>query len=401
MDNAILRDVALRWMKLHEAHRRTGFDLEFDRLHAPDFKDFSPGGPNAMRDGFKRGLVAWYLAFPDLDVRVDDLVIDCEQSKATIRWSAVGTHQGSYLGAVPTGRTIRFRGIEVITIAGAALIERWGEWDGIDLLSQLGILPTASVCPPSVGQQAEPRPLSADPGLSPPVESDTGKGRTNAVRSRRNIEAKYRCPDLAAVRERVQALGARSMGVLKQQDTFFSAQSARLKLREFGNGRAELISYRRADVSHARGSDYTICLVSDPSQMRQTLDHALGTSGAVAKQRELYLFRNTRIHLDAVDHLGDFVELETVLGGQSDNDAHRELRHVAEALGMEAGQVEAKPYVDLLAACQERDITASTPPRSQSKAAPDARAIYELHPEKYDELVRREDHSAATPRTSR
>ena len=115
----------------------------------------------------------------------------------------------------------------------------------------------------------------------------------------------------------------------------------------------------------------------------------------------MYLFRNTRIHLDAVDHLGDFVELETVLGGQSDNDAHRELRHVAEALGMEAGQVEAKPYVDLLAACQERDITASTPPGSQSKAAPDARAIYELHPEKYDELVRREDHSAATPRTSR
>ena len=387
-----LREVALRWMKLHEAHRRPDFEQEFERLHAPNFRDFSPGGPNSQRDGFKQGLVAWYLAFPDLDVRVDDLVVDCERSKVAIRWSAVGTHRASYLGAAPTGRVIRFRGIEVITVADAALVERWGEWDGIDLLSQLGLLATANMCQPSDERQAEPRPPSADPALSPQEENDRGIGRANAVEPRRNIEAKYRCPDLAAVRERAQALGARSMGVLKQQDTFFSAPLARLKLRDSGNGKAELISYRRADVPHARGSDYTICRVSDPSQMRQTLGHALGASGAVAKQRELYLFRTTRIHLDAVDNLGDFVELETVLGGQSDDDAHKELRYVAEALGLEAGQVVAKPYVDLLAACQERNITASTSLGSQSKAAPDARAIYQSHPEEYDELIRHEDH---------
>jgi predicted ester cyclase len=140
MDAATLRQVASQWMRLHEAHRCPGFDQEFDRLHAPHFRDFSPGGPNALRDGFKQGLVAWYVAFPDLDVRVDDLVVDLDQSKVAVRWSAVGTHRGRFLGAEPTGKVIHFRGIEIITVAGDALTERWGEWDAMDLLGQLGVL---------------------------------------------------------------------------------------------------------------------------------------------------------------------------------------------------------------------------------------------------------------------
>jgi predicted ester cyclase len=142
MQGKALREVAHRWMKLHEAHRGPDFDQEFDRLHAPSFRDFSPSGHDTDRDGYRRGLAAWYCAFPDLDVRVDDLVVDSEQNKVAIRWSAVGTHRGSYLGVAPTGRTIRFKGIEIITIAADSLIERWGEWDGIDLLAQLGALRT-------------------------------------------------------------------------------------------------------------------------------------------------------------------------------------------------------------------------------------------------------------------
>jgi predicted adenylyl cyclase CyaB len=307
-------------MRLHEAHRRPGFDQEFERLHAPTFRDFSPGGPSADREGFKQGLVAWYSAFPDLEVSVDALVVDQEQGQVAIRWSAVGTHRGSFLGAEPTGRPTRFRGIEIITVVGETLTERWGEWDAKDLLGQLGVLP--------------------EPGDSLP--------RDHPNAARRNIEAKYECADLASVRQRAMALGAEPRGVMKQQDTFFRAALSRLKLRTFGDGTAELISYRRTDESRVRGSDYVTCAVSNPERLAQTLSHALGTTGVVSKERELWLHGSTRIHLDRVENLGAFVELETVLDGKADEGGHRELHHVAEVLGLGASRVVAKPYLDLL-----------------------------------------------------
>ena len=55
-----------------------------------------------------------------------------------VRWSARGTHRGPYLGAEPTGRTVTFKGVEVLRIEGGRILERWGEWDGIELLAQLG-----------------------------------------------------------------------------------------------------------------------------------------------------------------------------------------------------------------------------------------------------------------------
>ena len=139
MEDASLRAVARRWMNLHEANRRPSFDQEFEALHAFDFQDHSPTGRAADREAFKQGLVEWYGAFPDLDVQVEDLVVDAEQGKVTIRWSAVGTHRAAFLGAAATGRQVHFRGIEILTIARGVVVERWGEWDGIDLLAQLGV----------------------------------------------------------------------------------------------------------------------------------------------------------------------------------------------------------------------------------------------------------------------
>jgi adenylate cyclase, class 2 len=168
------------------------------------------------------------------------------------------------------------------------------------------------------------------------------------MEARRNIEAKYRCADLHAVRQRAEGMGARRVGVLMQRDTFFGAPYSRLKLRNFGDGKAELISYRREDAARARGSDYMICAVAAPAQMEELLAHALGRVGVVAKRRELFVFQNTRIHLDEVDGLGTFAELETVLSSRTDADGHTELIHVAEALGLKADQMEAKPYVELM-----------------------------------------------------
>ena len=165
---------------------------------------------------------------------------------------------------------------------------------------------------------------------------------------RRNIEVKCRCRDLAAARERAQALGATDAGVLHQDDTFFDAPQARLKLRDFGDGAAELISYRRDDTVQARASDFFVCPIADPSRLRATLAHALLTTGSVRKRRHLFLYRHTRIHLDDVEGLGTFVELETVVTEQSNDEAHAELRHVATALGLKPEDAVPHPYVELL-----------------------------------------------------
>jgi predicted adenylyl cyclase CyaB len=168
------------------------------------------------------------------------------------------------------------------------------------------------------------------------------------ARRRRNIEVKARCGDLRVVRARAEALGARDMGILNQRDTFFGALRARLKLREFGDGSAELISYTRPDVASARGSDYVLAPVDRPAAVRAALEQSLGILGTVVKVRHLFLLQATRIHLDEVEGLGSFVELETVIAGQSDEEAHGELRGIAEALHIEAKDLVALPYVEQL-----------------------------------------------------
>jgi steroid delta-isomerase-like uncharacterized protein len=129
--------IARRWMI--EVWQR-GNVAAVDDLHAPDFVDSSPAGRAADREGYKAGVAELYAAFPDFCAAVDDLIVDAAAGRVAIRWTASGTHQGAFLGAPPTGRRITFRGIDILRIEGGQIVERWGEWDGIDLLHQLGML---------------------------------------------------------------------------------------------------------------------------------------------------------------------------------------------------------------------------------------------------------------------
>ena len=184
-----------------------------------------------------------------------------------------------------------------------------------------------------------------------PVDAPQGLGGTVSGPGR-NIEIKARCRDLEAAAARAIALGARDAGVLQQRDTFFATTRGRLKLREFGDGRAELISYERPDVAAARASDYVIAPLEDPAAaraVRAALERALGVVRVVVKTRRLFLHASTRIHLDTVEGLGTFVELETVIGAQSDDEAHAELRALATALGIRDDDRVAVPYTELSA----------------------------------------------------
>jgi homotetrameric cytidine deaminase len=142
---------------------------------------------------------------------------------------------------------------------------------------------------------------------------------------RRNVELKARDADPEATLRRALELGASDEGVLRQRDTYFGRTRGRLKLREQEPGGAELIAYQRPDDAQARTSAYRIAEVADPDALREALDSALGTRVVVDKRRRLLLYENVRIHLDDVDGLGSFVELEGVAAPDSDLARENEL----------------------------------------------------------------------------
>jgi homotetrameric cytidine deaminase len=165
----------------------------------------------------------------------------------------------------------------------------------------------------------------------------------------RNVEVKALDPEpersLAICRE----LGAEDRGVLVQRDTYFRAPSGRLKLREERDAGATLVQYDRPDAAAARVSRYRLVAVEDADGLREALDAALGTLVIVEKQRRLLLWKGVRIHLDQVDGLGDFVELEGVAEPGSDLGAERRrVDALAEALGIVPERIVAESYSDRL-----------------------------------------------------
>lgn len=177
----------------------------------------------------------------------------------------------------------------------------------------------------------------------------------------RNIEIKARLADPAGVAARALALaGGAPPQRLEQDDSFFHAPHGRLKLRGMPDG-AELIAYRRADATGARLSEYWRSPVPDPDSMREGLSQVLGLAGRVRKTRLLFLVGRTRIHVDRVEGLGDFLELEVVLrDDESLADGEAEAAALLQALQVPREAEVAGAYRDLLA-----QATASEPPAAR------------------------------------
>jgi homotetrameric cytidine deaminase len=138
--------------------------------------------------------------------------------------------------------------------------------------------------------------------------------------------------------------------VLRQKDTYFAAREGRLKLREEDDG-ATLIAYARADEAAARTSAYHLVAVPDPAALAAALDASLGTVVVVEKFRRLLLWEDVRIHLDSVEGLGTWVELEAVAVADSDlSDEHRKVAELRAVLDLKDEDVVAQGYAALLLA---------------------------------------------------
>lgn len=165
----------------------------------------------------------------------------------------------------------------------------------------------------------------------------------------RNIEIKAAVEDLEALEARVRGLSGTGPVVMDQEDTFFESSTGRLKLRRLSDNEGELIYYERPDTAQPAESAYALASTSSPGDLLAVLSGAIGTRGVVRKQRTLYLIGQTRVHLDRVEGLGDFVELEVVLGpGQAREEGVGIARDLMEKLKIAEEALVDGAYIDLL-----------------------------------------------------
>jgi predicted adenylyl cyclase CyaB len=165
----------------------------------------------------------------------------------------------------------------------------------------------------------------------------------------RNVEIKARVHDIVTLRQRAADLADGPAEIIEQLDTFYITPRGRLKLRVLAPDRCELIQYTRADDSTAKTSTYDIVRSDDPASFSRILESALPIRGVVTKTRYLYLIGQTRVHLDEVEGLGTFMELEVVLSkGQTTEYGAAIADDLMAKLGIQKEDLISGAYIDLL-----------------------------------------------------
>lgn len=186
--------------------------------------------------------------------------------------------------------------------------------------------------------------------VSSPIQVD------QAERPRRNIECKAHDAEPDRSLQVCGALGAENHGEIWQRDTYFEVASGGLKLREERPGRPHLIQFERADEPQQRESRYRIIEVDDGPMLGAALAAAIGVRVVVTKRRRLFLWRDVRIHLDNVEGLGTFIELEAVAPPDSDlTHEHQLIAELRDALAITDERLVAIGYAEQLRA---KDIAA-------------------------------------------
>jgi predicted adenylyl cyclase CyaB len=166
----------------------------------------------------------------------------------------------------------------------------------------------------------------------------------------RNIEIKARIASVETMAAKVAALADHDPSDGIQDDTFFVCERGRVKLRVVSPTEGLRIFYQRANQAGPKESFFVIAPTTAPDALREALSLADGEAGRVCKHRTLYRVGRTRVHLDRVEHLGDFLELEVELAeGEPVEQGMAEAHNLMASLGIAAAQLIEGAYVDLLA----------------------------------------------------
>ena len=167
----------------------------------------------------------------------------------------------------------------------------------------------------------------------------------------RNVEIKARIENVGLIVPKVTGFATSGPIEIAQDDTFFNCVNGRLKLRAFSNDAGELIFYRRANQAGPKESFFLRSPTSSPETLRESLSLAYGQIGRIRKYRTLFLVGRTRVHLDRVEGLGHFLELEVMLvDDESPEQGIREAGELMETLGIRPEQLIEGAYLDLMLA---------------------------------------------------
>ena len=164
-----------------------------------------------------------------------------------------------------------------------------------------------------------------------------------------NVEIKAQIRNWEQTQQIAVSLSDAPCRVIPQRDIFFHTPRGRLKLRVLAPERGQLIYYERSDATGPRESNYMISETAHPDSLEQVLSVALGVRGVVRKTRYLYMVGHTRVHLDQVEGLGSFLELETVLEpGQTVEQGQQIVSQLMAKLGVRGTELIDVAYVDLI-----------------------------------------------------
>jgi len=144
-----------------------------DELLAPNFEGFNVEGSDhgQNREEFKHMITMMLNAFPDRHQTIHDWI--AENDKVVTRWAVQGTHQGEFAGIAPTGKRVKFSGMDIFRVVDGKIVEVWAEVDMLDVRQQLephGYYGTSFTTMPRRDLEF----LIADLYASPPIAVVTG-----------------------------------------------------------------------------------------------------------------------------------------------------------------------------------------------------------------------------------
>jgi len=171
-----------------------------------------------------------------------------------------------------------------------------------------------------------------------------------------NVEIKARCHDHERIRRLLKAKNARFVGLDHQVDTYFQTDTGRLKLRQ-GTIENNLIWYQRPDRAGPKTSHCRLYKTEKGSALKNILQETMGVMVIVDKEREIHFIDNIKIHLDRVEGLGTFLEIEaqSEVGDKTEDFLNSQCSGLMQELGISPGDLLSDSYSDLLIKLQDED----------------------------------------------
>ena len=161
------------------------------------------------------------------------------------------------------------------------------------------------------------------------------------------IKARYNHPDF--IHNKLKSLQANHIGLDHQIDTYFNVPNGRMKLRQ-GNIENNLIYYERGNTDTPKPSTINLHPVENPETLLSLLTHSLGVKVVVDKKRDIYFIDNVKFHIDEVQELGSFVEIEAIDddGSIGEKKLHEQCTKYMELLNIKPQDLVSVSYSDLL-----------------------------------------------------